>query len=116
MVGDREGIAVSSVAELELALEVGAPQVVGSGALGQRRAGRAVAGAADPLDQAVPVENGVDRALGGNAKVAVQPPHQEVADFARAPMRLVALEGDDQPLDLRRQLVGVAHRPSRTIG
>jgi hypothetical protein len=34
--------AVPPVAELELAFEVGAPQVIGHGALGQRRAARAV--------------------------------------------------------------------------
>jgi hypothetical protein len=28
-VGDREGIAVAAVAELELALEIGAPQIIG---------------------------------------------------------------------------------------
>ena len=38
MVGDGQRIAVAAVAELELALEVGAPQIVGRGALRQRRA------------------------------------------------------------------------------
>jgi hypothetical protein len=31
-------------------------------------------------------------------------------------MRLVTLEGDDQTIDLGRQLVGVADRPPRAIG
>ncbi len=31
-------------------------------------------------------------------------------------MRLLALAGDDELLDLRRQLVGVSHRPARAIG
>ena len=43
MVGDGQGIAVPAIAELELALEVGAPQVVGRGARRQRRAVGAVA-------------------------------------------------------------------------
>ena len=42
-----------------------------------------VAWPADRLDQAVPVEHGVYRALGGNAQVAVQPPDQKLADLAR---------------------------------
>ena len=67
-----------------------------------------VARPADRLDQAVPVEHGVDRALVGNAQVAVQPPDQKLADLARPPMRLVPLEGDDQALNLGPQLVGVA--------
>src|SRR6185437_15826425 len=36
--------------------------------------------------------------------------------LTRAPMRLVALEIDNQPLHLVRQLSGVAHRPARAIG
>ena len=58
---------------------------------------------------------GVDRALGRNPPVAVQPPDQQLADLARVPMRLVALEADDQALDLRRQLIGVAHWPARAV-
>jgi len=43
MVGDCQRVAVASVAKPELALEVGAPQIVGRSALGQRRAARTVA-------------------------------------------------------------------------
>jgi hypothetical protein len=65
--------------------------------------------------QAVPVQDGVDRALGGHAHLASESPHQELADLAGTPVRLLLLAGDDQALDLRRQLVGVAHRPPRAI-
>src|ERR1700686_1418436 len=116
MVGCGEWIAVVSVAELELALEVGAPQIVGCGAGRQRRSGGAVARSADVFDQAMAVENGMDRAPGWHAHIAGQPPHQEFADLARTPMRLAALEADNQALDLPRQLVGIAHRPARTVG
>ena len=44
-----------------------------------------VARPADRLDQAVPVEHGMDRALGGNAQVAVQPPDQKLAGYLRTP-------------------------------
>src|SRR5690348_12025138 len=64
----------------------------------------------------MPVEHGVDRALGRNADVAVQSADQELADLAGTPMGLVALGRDDQALDLPRQLVGVANRPARAIG
>ena len=57
----------------------------------------------------------MDGALGRNADVAVQPPDQQLADLARAPVRLLALEPDNQALDLRRQLVGIAHRPPRAV-
>jgi hypothetical protein len=65
--------------------------------------------------EAVPVKHGVDRAGGGNAHLARQPPDQELADLTSAPMRLLALPADDQALDLRRQPVGVAYRPPRAI-
>jgi hypothetical protein len=50
MVGDRT---IAAIAELELALEVGTPQVVGIGTCRQRRAVGAVAPHSGALDQAV---------------------------------------------------------------
>src|SRR3546814_5191465 len=95
-------VAVLAVAELELALEVGAPQIVRCQPRRQGCAGGSMPGPADRLDQAVAVQHGVDRALGWHPHVAGQPPHQQLADLARAPVRLVPLEVDDQALDLRR--------------
>ena len=46
VVGDGQGVAVVTVAELELALEVGAPQIVGRNAGGQRRSAGPWTGAA----------------------------------------------------------------------
>ena len=43
MIGDGQRIAVAAITELELSLEVGAPQIIGDGAPRQRRAARAVA-------------------------------------------------------------------------
>jgi hypothetical protein len=66
------------------------------------------------LDQTVAIEHGVDGAAGGNPDLAGQPPHQKFANLARAPVRLLALEADDQGLDLRGQLVGwLAYRTGR---
>ena len=115
MVGDGQRVAVAAVAELELALEVGAPQLVGCGTLRQRRAAGAVARPATAFDQTVAIEHRMDGALGRNPDIAVEPPDQEFADLARAPMRLLALEADDQALDLLRQLIGIAHRPARPV-
>jgi hypothetical protein len=42
----------------------------------------------------MPVEHGVDRALGRNADIAVQSADQKLADLAGTPMRLVALGCD----------------------
>jgi hypothetical protein len=61
------------------------------------------------------VEDGVDGASGRHPNVAGEPPEQELSDLARAPVRLVALEGDDQALDLVRRLVGIAYRPAGAV-
>ena len=111
MIRDGEWIAVAPVAELELALEVGAPKVVGRGACGQRRAACTMARPAATLDQVVARQNRMDGALGRNPDVAGKPSDQELTDLAGAPMRLATFAFDDQALDRLRQLVGIAHRP-----
>src|SRR6266536_3210197 len=115
MIDDRERVAVAPVTELELALEVGAPQVVRGNPSGQRRAARTMARPAAPLDQAMAVQHGMDGTFGRNPDVARQPADQQLADLARAPVRLVAFEPDDEGLELRGQLVGVADRPARAV-
>src|SRR5579863_10282618 len=62
------------------------------------------------------IQHGMDGALSGNPDVAGQATHQELSDLAGTPMGLVLLEPDDRALHLMRQLVGVSHRPARSIG
>ena len=102
MVGDGQRIAVAPVAELELALEVGSPQLIGRGALGLRRAARAMARPTAALDQAMTIENRMDGAFGGNSDVPVEPPDQEFSDLAGSPMGFLALEPNNQALDRLR--------------
>src|SRR3954452_18478242 len=115
MVGDGQRIAVAAIAEPELALEVGAPQIIGSDTRGQRRAARAVARPAATLDQAMAIEHRMDGAFGGNPDIAIEPPDQQFADLARAPVRFLGLEADNQALDLLRELIGIAYRPPGPI-
>jgi hypothetical protein len=115
VIGNGERVAVLPVAEPELSLEVGAPEVVWRCSGRERRSDGAMARPARNPDQPVPVQHGVDRALGGDANVAGQLPDQELADLARAPVRLLGLEPDDQAFDLLRELVGIAHRPAGPI-
>src|SRR5215470_14998841 len=61
------------------------------------------------------IEHGMNGAFGGNPDIACQPPEQELADLACAPMRLFPFEGDNQALDLLGQLVGITHWPPRAI-
>ena len=74
MVSYGQRIAVAAVAELELAFEVGAPQIIRCYALRQRSTGCPVTRSTDTLDQAMSMQNRVDRALGRDTQVLVQPP------------------------------------------
>lgn len=58
----------------------------------------------------------MDRAVGGDAEIAIELTQQQLADLARAPMGLFALAAQDEAFDLLGQLVGVAHRPPRAVG
>ncbi|WFR98163.1 hypothetical protein PR017_21595 (plasmid) [Rhizobium tumorigenes] len=65
LVCDSQWVTVSVVAELELALEVGAPQFIGQQGLGQVRSfGLVAVSPAGMGDKAMPVENGVNGACG----------------------------------------------------
>ena len=116
LVGDGERVAVSAAAELELALVIGTPQIVGGSSRGEGGPGGVVALAALAPDEAMAIEDGMDGALGGQTHMAVETADEELPDLAGAPVRLVALEGDDQAFDLGRELVGVAHRPAGAVG
>src|SRR5712691_5142429 len=115
MVGRGQRVTVPPIAKLELALEVGAPEVIRNSAFRERRAARAVARPATAPDQAVAIEHRVDGAFGRNPDIAVEPPDQQLADLARTPMRLLGLQADNQGLDLSGQLVGVTDRPPGAV-
>src|SRR5215813_5012486 len=61
------------------------------------------------------IEHRMNGAFGRHANVAIEPPDQELPDLARAPMWLLGFELDNQGLDLRRQLVGIADRSSGAV-
>ena len=63
----------------------------------------------------MPAQNRMDRALGRQAKIAVEPAHQKLADSAGAPVRLLLLAADDEAFNLPRELIGVADRPARAV-
>ena len=89
MVGGGERVAIAAVTELELAFKIGAPEVVRMRALGQRRSLGAVPAPPLAADQAVAVENGVDRAAGWDPEIAGKAADQQLADFAGAPSRIL---------------------------
>ena len=55
------------------------------------------------FDQAMTIEDGMDGAFGEHPHVAGKTPDEEFTDLARAPMGFIALESNDQALDLLRQ-------------
>ena len=109
VIGDGQRVAVLLVAEHELALVVGAPESVGRVGGGQWRAASLVAPAFSALDEAVAIERGVDRAHRRRRDHRVLA-DQLVADLRRAPGRVLLLDAEDRPLDLKRQLVGLPIR------
>src|SRR5215469_5154314 len=66
-------------------------------------------------DQAMPIENGVNGAAGGDFDRVRQSPQQALADFASSPSWFLAPGCDDRRLDLFRELVGVAKGPASAV-
>src|SRR5579864_6398962 len=60
IVGDGQRITIAFIAQLKLALVVGAPEIVGMKALGQRRSFGSTAATAHRRDQPVAMEHGVN--------------------------------------------------------
>ena len=65
---------------VELAFEIGAPELVRTKARGQRRSLRAAAALADMADQAVAIKDGVDGAAGGDPEITGKTADQQLAD------------------------------------
>src|SRR6266540_4077220 len=114
-VADGERIAIAFVGEHELAFVIGAPQIIRSAGVGQRRALRLVAAFAAVVDQAMAIEHRVHGADRRNRDVAMEPP-ELLADLGCTPARSLTLELNDQLLDLERKLVSLPIRSSTAIG
>src|SRR5579884_2180679 len=91
MVGDRERIAIALIAELELALIVGAPQLIRSEARRQRCSFCAGSRALQARDQPVPIQDRMNSAAGWHLHYRRQAPQQALTNLAGAPTRLLAL-------------------------
>jgi hypothetical protein len=109
-VGDGERIAVAPIGEHELALVIGATQIVGLAGKGKRCSLGSIPSCHSALDQAVAIENRMDRADRRRVRVRIGP---DELDLRWAPAWLVLLEAHDPRLDLDGQLVGMARGPER---
>jgi len=107
MIGDRQRIAVALIAEQELALVVGAPQFVGALAGGQSCALRPTPHPAAALDQTVAIKHGMNGAFGRDGNTG-EAPQQAFLDLSSAPAGVLALHVQNEVLDLKGKLVGVA--------
>jgi len=61
------------------------------------------------------IEHGMNRASGGDADVTGEALDEQLADLAGAPVGLLTLGLDDQAFDLRRELIGIAPGPARSV-
>lgn len=68
------------------------------------------------FDETLAIAHGVHGAGGGDARVAGEPAHEELADLAGAPMRFLALAGDDEAFDRVRELVGITDGTAGAVG
>ena len=114
-VGDGERVAVAMVGEHELALEVGAPELVRLAGPGEGCALSLVAPPSPSRDQAVSIEYGVDGADGGGLDPQFESA-QLLADLGRAPGGVFLAQLEDPALELEGQLVGLAVGPAAAIG
>src|ERR1700723_2796512 len=113
-VGNGQRIAIALIGEHELALVIGAPQIVGSSRIAQHRAFGPVALFAPAADQAVPIQHRMDCANGWKVDRAVQQ-LDLVPDLLSSPTRVLLLELQDQVLDLKGQTIGVPIRPGECL-
>ena len=106
-VGDRKRIAVAPVGEHELALVVGAPQVIGLTGNRQRRSRRSITPRSSALDQVMAIEHRMHCADRRRVHIRVEAV-ELLPDLRRAPARLVLFQAHDPSFDLEGQLVGLA--------
>src|SRR5487761_104517 len=114
MIGDGQRIAVLAISQQELPFVIGAPQFVGPLPERQGSALCTMAQATAALDQAVAVQHGVNRTLGGNfdpGKATVQ----TLADLASTPRGVLALHIQDVVLHLKRKLMSIPVRAPTSI-
>jgi hypothetical protein len=104
-VGDGEGEAVGAVAEAELALVVGGPDIVGGMGRRGRAAGVSAAEATSGANEAFPQEDATGSGRGGKPAMRVAPAH-EIEQLAGAPGRVSLAERDELVGDGGRCLGG----------
>src|SRR5271168_4213456 len=114
-VGDGQRIAVAAIGQHELALVVGAPQIIGLIAGRQRRASGFVAPMPPALDQPMAIQDGMHRTDRRGMDIRIKP-CQSFPYLRRSPVRPLLLAAYDQRLDRNGELVSMPVRSPRAIG
>src|ERR1700675_4646942 len=114
VIGDCQRIAVLPISEQELALIVGAAQLVGP--LAQRQSGSlsTATQSTAAFDQAMAIQHRVDGTF-GRAGNSGEPAQQALADFTSTPAGVLVLYVPDEVFHLERKSVGVAIRASTSV-
>src|SRR5947207_11810532 len=86
IVGDGQRITIAFVAQLKLALVIGAPEIVGMKALGQRPSFGSTTAPADRRDQPVAIEHGVNGRSSGSLDGMGKSPKPTLSVLACAPL------------------------------
>src|SRR6202451_4472141 len=115
VIGDGQRIAVLPIAQQELSLVIGAPQLVGPLAQRQGSSLSTTTQATAALDQTVAIQDRMDGALGRNLDVG-EPADQALSDFPSAPAGVLPLHVQDEVLHLKRQLIGIAIGTTASVG
>src|SRR5579872_1166767 len=115
MIGDGQRIAVAFVAELELALVIGRPQIVGTQSSGERRALGAGPRPRRPRHQSMPIQHGVNRARGWHFDRMREPAQKPLPNLTGSPVRFFPFRCNNRRLHLLGQLVGITERPAGAI-
>src|SRR4029434_10055384 len=89
VVSDGQRITIAFVAQLKLALVIGAPEIVGMQTLGQGRSLSPIAAPTHGLHQARAIEYGVNGRGGGSLNGMRQAAQQTLSDLACTPVRLL---------------------------
>jgi hypothetical protein len=101
-VGDRQGVALSAIAEEKFPFVVRTPECIRLGGAGELGPGRAPPPPASMAHQVVAIEYGVDRADGRQVWACELRP-KLFPDLGRAPARILPLQTHDRGFNGRRQ-------------
>src|SRR6202041_3058050 len=115
VIGDGQRVAVLPIAQQELSLVIGAPQLIGSLAQRQGSSLSTTTQATAARDQTVSIQDRMDGALGRNLDVR-ESPDQALANFPSAPAGVLPLHVQDEGLPLQRQLIGIAIGTTASVG